>query len=158
MNFFKKLFGKNKASHDCCGGSGADTNSVDFGLSDDSLKIIKSIDEKIVVGKIIEKRDHQDPKMTKVKVCQVDFGTDKKQILCGGTNTYEGQIVVVAMVGAKLSEDFEISEREIRGELSSGMICARSELGITDTQEEKGEIWELPKSLEGKLGTALNQL
>jgi len=102
---------------------------------------------------------HPDPKMTKVRVTKTLVGPDQEeQILCGGVNLEEGDVVAVATVGTKLSEDFEIGVREIRGVESRGMICSRGELGITEVEAEKGGIWKLPANFESKLGQKLKDL
>ena len=126
MNFFKKLFGAQKSNKGCCCCCGPKL------LSETDAAILKNTDERIVVGKIHEIKAHPDPKVTKVRVTQTEIAPGKtEQILCGGVNIAEGAYVPVATVGAKLSEDFEIGERAIRGEVSRGMICSREELGLS---------------------------
>ena len=157
LQFFKKLFASNKeSSAGCCGGGCCHASQVTLDIPDSDHAILAGISESIVIGKIIGKRDHKDEKVTKVKVCEVDVGGRTEQILCGGTNADEGKIVPVALVGTKLSEDFEIGERDIRGEISRGMICAKNELGL-EQSEPDGVIWELPSQLESKLGAPLRK-
>jgi len=149
--FIKKLFGKSKPS--CCG------QNCQLHLTDEDKAVMKNIDPKIVVGKIHAIASHPDEKVTKVRVTQTEVAPGvTEQILCGGVNIEEGAIIAVATVGAKLSEDFEIGERKIRGEMSRGMICARAELNLSLNGEEKAQIWILPNSLESKIGTPLKDL
>ena len=55
----------------------------------------------IVVGKILEVNPH--PDADKLKVCIVDIGEQKPvQIVCGGSNLYEGEMVVVSKPGAEV--------------------------------------------------------
>lgn len=129
---------------------------VELDIPESDHAILAKVSNSVVIGKLVEKRDHKDEKVTKVKVCQVDLGGTTEQILCGGTNTREGQIVAVATVGTALSEDFVIGERDIRGEMSRGMICAKGELGL-EQPEPDGTIWDLPQSLESKLGQPINK-
>ena len=168
LNFLKGLFGGKSEegttkSSGCCGGSsccGGETKTVapvDLGISDNDLSKLGLIDERVVVGKIISIRPHKSEKMTKVKVTECDLGNGQtEQILCGGANIAEGQIVPVATIGSDLGGGFVIGEREIRGEVSRGMICARQEIGLTEVETEKGGIWIMPESLESKLGTPVS--
>lgn len=166
LSFIKNIFGpKNPPSNGgccgkpsgCCGGKTG--RRVDLGLEDEDLRKLGLVDEKVVIGKIIKIEPHSDPKVTKVQVTQCDLGEGRiEQVLCGGTNIEVGMIVPVATVGADLGNDFIISERAIRGEMSHGMICAQAELGLSGADETKGSIWALPSILEPVLGAPINQL
>ena len=99
--------------------------------------------DNVVVGKVKECIDH--PDSDHLHVCQVDVGTDTRQIVCGAPNVKAGLKVIVALPGAKLPK-IEIKKGSIRGEESLGMICALCELGLEEETEEnynKG-IHELP--------------
>lgn len=123
------------------------------------MNVLKNLDERIVVGKVLEVTPHPDPSITKVRVTRTDLGNGTtEQILCGGTNLEAGFIVPVATIGAKLSEDFEIGVRKIANVESRGMICARAELGLSPNGEQKGEIWSLPEEAEKYLGKCLREL
>ncbi|MCK5460858.1 hypothetical protein KAI58_02645 [Candidatus Gracilibacteria bacterium] len=155
INFFKKLFRKllYRKKKGCLDGE------VLLNLEGEDKKIVQNLDARIVVGKILEIKKHPDPKITKVKITKCDLGGGKtEQILCGGTNIKEGLIVPIATVGSQLSQDFIIGEREIRGIVSRGMICARAELGVSTAGEEKGQIWELSSQMEFFLGKSLNKV
>lgn len=164
FNFLKKIFGKDNTcgSSHCCGGDSCSSIldiKKDLNLTNEDLKILSNLDSKIVIGKVQELADHSDPKITKVKVSKTEISSGKiEQILCGGVNLQAGDTVAVATVGAKLSEDFEIGIRDIRGEESRGMICARSELGLSPADEKKGEIWQLPEDYQMLLGKSLKDL
>ena len=55
----------------------------------------------IVVGKILEVKEH--PDADKLRVCMVDIGEDEpKQIVCGGSNLYEGELVVISKPGSEV--------------------------------------------------------
>ena len=154
MNFFKKLFGIKNAPTSCssCGGNKNIFSEID-------AAILKNVDEKIVVGKVISVSAHPDPKITKVRVTQTEIAPGKvEQILCGGVNIKSGAYVPVATVGTKLSEDFEIGEREIRGAVSRGMICSREELGLNKNDEPDHGIWILGDEFADKLGISMCKL
>ncbi len=117
-------------------------NSI--GLEVDSVEEIR-IASGVVVGKVLEKVKH--PDADKLNVCQVDIGKEVVQIVCGAKNVDAGQIVPVAVVGCKLSEDFKIKKAKLRGVESNGMICSSTEIslpklndGILPLDESLGEL------------------
>lgn len=156
--FLKNIFGGSKKTS-CCGGGCCGSEMVELEISDTDKTALKAAPDSIVVGKITAITAHPDPKVTKVRVTQCDLGNgETEQILCGGANIAEGQIVAVAKIGTDLGGGFVISERDIRGEVSRGMICARQEIGMAEIESEKGGIWPMAETLESKLGTPVNQL
>ena len=90
----------------------------------------------IVVGKILSVNPH--PNADLLRICMVDIGKDEPvQIVCGGSNLYEGEKVVVSLPGAKVvwhgeGEPVEIKETKMRGEASYGMICGAEEVYLND--------------------------
>jgi len=98
-----------------------------IGLEVDSLDKIR-IPKNVVIGKVLTCEKH--PDADKLNVCEVDIGSETKQIICGAKNVCEGQHVVVSKVGAILPNGMEIKEVKLRGMDSSGMICSSEELGL----------------------------
>ena len=99
------------------------------------VEAVEEVKEKfhdIVVGKILEVKNH--PNADKLRVCMVDIGeSNPVQIVCGGSNLYEGEFVVVSKPGAEVvwhgeGEPVKITETKMRGESSYGMICAAEEV------------------------------
>lgn len=90
----------------------------------------------IVVGKITAVNAH--PNADKLRVCMVDIGeAEDVQIVCGGSNLYEGEKVVVSKPGAEVywhgeSELMKIKETKMRGVASYGMICGAEEVYLED--------------------------
>ena len=98
----------------------------------------------IVVGKILEVKPH--PNADKLRICITDIGEDKPvQIVCGGSNLYEGELVVVSKPGSEVvwhgeGEPVKIKETKMRGVDSYGMICNCDEVYLdkffpTDDEE-----------------------
>lgn len=90
----------------------------------------------IVVGKITSVEAH--PNADKLRVCMVDIGeAEDIQIVCGGSNLYEGEKVVVSKPGAEVYwhgeiELMNIKETKMRGVASYGMICGAEEVYLED--------------------------
>ncbi len=105
-------------------------NSI--GLEVDSIDEV-SIPSKVVVAKVLECEKH--PDADKLNICQVDIGSEVKQIVCGAKNVATGQMVAAAIVGADLGNNFVIKEAKLRGVDSHGMICGSSEIGLPKTND-----------------------
>ncbi|HDL86369.1 MAG TPA: phenylalanine--tRNA ligase subunit beta, partial [Candidatus Acetothermia bacterium] len=58
-------------------------------------------------------------------------------------------------VGGELPGGFKISERQLRGVTSHGMICSKAELGL---EAKSDGIWNFDDSLDLPLGTDINEL
>ena len=114
---------------------------------------IESIEEQgadlkgpLVVGKVLsieELSEHKKP----IRFVGLDVGEKKtRYVICGARNFKVNDLVVVALPGALLPGDFNISARETYGKISDGMICSAKEIGISD--EHAGII----VLQEGKIG------
>lgn len=88
--------------------------------------------EGVVIGRIEEIVPH--PNADKLQVTKVTTGGDTLHtIVCGAPNISIGDYVPVILPGATLpNSDFTIERREIRGQVSEGMLCSAKELGISD--------------------------
>jgi len=84
--------------------------------------------EKVVVGRIIEMQNH--PNADKLKVCKVDVGGETVQVVTGAPNVRTGDLIPLALVGAKLPGG-EIKAATFRGVESYGMMCSMEELNLT---------------------------
>ena len=103
----------------------------------------------IIVGKILEVNEH--PNADKLRVCKVDIGeVEPKQIVCGGSNLYPNEMVVVCKPGAEVywhgeSELMKIKDSKVRGVDSYGMICGAEEVYLENIfpAKEEDEIVDL---------------
>ena len=117
----------------------------------------------IVVGKILEVKKH--PNADRLKICITDIGESKPvQIVCGGSNLYKDEYVVVSKPGAEViwhgeGEPVKIEETKMRGESSYGMICAAPEVYLSDffSSENETEIVDL-KSIDCKPGDKISDI
>jgi phenylalanyl-tRNA synthetase beta chain len=113
---------------------------TDCGLEVEELSRWESVKgglEGIVIGQVIEVSRH--PNADKLTLTKVDTGSGEPlSIVCGAPNVAAGKKVVVAPVGTTLyngDEPWQIKHAKIRGEESSGMICAEDELGLGSSHE-----------------------
>ena len=106
--------------------------------------VIKTNIDNVVIGEVKTCVDH--PDSDHLHICEVNVGSDTRQIVCGAPNVKAGIKVIVALPGAKLPGG-EIKKGSIRGQESNGMICALCELGLEEDNEEnyKKGIHVLPK-------------
>ncbi|NMC48111.1 MAG: phenylalanine--tRNA ligase subunit beta, partial [Desulfovibrio sp.] len=85
----------------------------------------------VVVGHVLTRDPH--PDADKLSLCTVDVGgPEVLSIVCGAPNVAAGQHVPVALIGAALPNGMTIKKSRIRGQLSCGMICSESELGLSE--------------------------
>ncbi|MBQ3816375.1 MAG: phenylalanine--tRNA ligase subunit beta, partial [Clostridia bacterium] len=83
----------------------------------------------VVVGKVLDIHRHENS--DHLHVCQIDIGKEVLQIVTGAQNVSKGDLVPVAVVGARLS-GHEMTKVNMRGVDSYGMLCSGGELGLTD--------------------------
>ncbi len=109
------------------------------GLEVDGITAAGSEFTGVIVAQIISAIPH--PNADKLQVCQVSDGRDTYQVVCGASNARTGIKVAYATVGARLSGNIRISKAKLRQVESFGMLCAASELQLS---EDHAGIMELP--------------
>lgn len=83
------------------------------------------------------------PNADRLRVCNVNTGTEVLQVVCGAPNARAGMKGVFAKSGVKIPRDnFELKKSNIRGVESNGMLCSASELKLG---EDADGIIELPQ-------------
>lgn len=86
--------------------------------------------EGVVVGRVLDIRDH--PDADTLILVKADVGEGPRDIVCGARNFAVGDLVPVALPGARLPGGLGIERRTVRGETSDGMLCSPRELEISD--------------------------
>jgi len=95
---------------------------------------VESIEERyayldtVVVGRISEVAAH--PNADKLKVCQVEAGSNTYQVVCGAPNAAVGMLAPLALGGTLLPEGTVVTKNVLRGQISEGMLCSQSELHL----------------------------
>lgn len=109
------------------------------GLEVDSVDSpCKEFDD-VVVARIESIEPH--PDADKLRVCQVNDGTQMHQVVCGAANAAAGLVAPLARVGATLEAGFKIKKAKLRGVESHGMLCGADELGLSEVRDG---LMELP--------------
>ncbi|MBV8064566.1 MAG: phenylalanine--tRNA ligase subunit beta [Actinobacteria bacterium] len=81
------------------------------------------------VGRVLTAEKH--PNADRLQLTTVDVGDGKvAQIVCGAWNFGAGATVAVALPGATLPNGVTLERRELRGEMSEGMILAEDEVDL----------------------------
>ncbi|MBI4775530.1 MAG: phenylalanine--tRNA ligase subunit beta [Deltaproteobacteria bacterium] len=86
--------------------------------------------DRVVVARILEIMPH--PNADKLRICRVDLGNERLDVVCGAPNIAEGQRVPLALEGAVLPSGVRVRKAQIRGVNSAGMICSEVELQVGD--------------------------
>ncbi|HEY7004355.1 MAG TPA: phenylalanine--tRNA ligase subunit beta [Gaiellaceae bacterium] len=81
------------------------------------------------VGHVLEAEKH--PDADRLQLTSVDVGEERPySIVCGAWNFGAGAKVAVALPGATLPNGLTLERRELRGQVSEGMILAEDELDL----------------------------
>ena len=85
----------------------------------------------VVVGRVLSMVRH--PNSDHMWICQVDVGRDEPvQIVTGAWNVHVGDLVPAALHKSTLPGGKKIEKGKLRGEVSNGMLCGLSELGLDE--------------------------
>ncbi|MBM3952503.1 MAG: phenylalanine--tRNA ligase subunit beta [Rhodospirillales bacterium] len=87
-----------------------------------------------VVARIDAATPH--PNADRLKVCTVDTGSEKLQVVCGAANARAGLVGVFAPAGSYVpGTGVHLKKAAIRGVDSNGMMLSERELGLSDEHE-----------------------
>ncbi|HUD36826.1 MAG TPA: phenylalanine--tRNA ligase subunit beta [Streptosporangiaceae bacterium] len=104
------------------------------GLEIEGLEYVGQDVSGLVVARVLEIEElagHKKP----IRYCRVLTGEqpdEQRWVICGATNFAVGDLVALALPGAKLPGGVEIGARKAYGKLSDGMICSAAEMAIGD--------------------------
>ncbi|MGE3262794.1 MAG: phenylalanine--tRNA ligase subunit beta [Bacteriovoracia bacterium] len=112
------------------------------GLEVEALESLAKGLEKVVVGQILERKQH--PNADRLSLTVIDVGGPAKlEIVCGAQNIAAGQKIPVAMIGAHLPNGMDIKAAKIRNVASSGMLCSLDELMLPKEWQSEDGIYQL---------------
>ncbi|MEZ5571427.1 MAG: phenylalanine--tRNA ligase subunit beta [Halioglobus sp.] len=120
------------------------------GLEVDAIDDVSAVFTGVVVAEIVGTRPH--PDADKLRICQVNIGTESLQVVCGAPNARVGLRAPLACINAELPGGIKIKRSKLRGVESQGMLCAAQELGLSTAADG---LMELPT--DAPLGSDLRQ-
>ena len=104
------------------------------------------------VAHVVSAEKH--PDADRLKVCIVDTGSEKVQVVCGAPNAKTGMKAIFAPSGAYIpGTDTTLKKGKIRGQESNGMLVSEREMGLSDEHEG---IIDLPE--ETAIGKAFTEI
>jgi phenylalanyl-tRNA synthetase beta chain len=124
----------------------------------EGIEDLSNMFEHIVVGRIKRIKPH--PNADRLQIAETSIGKGKLlEIVCGGTNIYEGMYAPVALEGALVKwhgegEFVKLKPAKVRGVLSEAMLCAGEEIGL---ESKEDGIYDL-KGLDVKEGMPLSKV
>lgn len=107
----------------------------------------------LIVGRIDQTRPIENS--THLKIAIVNVGKKDYQIVTGAPNVKQGQLVVLALPGARLFDGKKIEATDLDGEISQGMLVSLQEIGFDDSiapKKHEAGIYVFPDDGEVKPG------
>jgi len=105
-----------------------------IGLEIEAIEHVGADISGLVVARVLEIDElsgHKKP----IRYCRVLTGErpdEQRWVICGATNFAVGDLVALALPGARLPGGIEIGARRAYGKLSDGMICSAAEMALGD--------------------------
>lgn len=104
---------------------------AELGFEVDAIESVGSPLDGVVVARVLATEPH--PDADRIQLVQVDRGDGEAlQVCCGAFNMSPGDLVPLATVGTTMPGGMEIAAREMRGQMSNGMLCSAAELGVSE--------------------------
>jgi len=123
-NWLKEFVGFNKSANELA----KDLNLKSVAVEE----VIQKIDDNIIIGEVLAIKLH--PNADRLSIVTVNNNREILQIVCGAKNFKVGDKVPLAQIGARIG-DIEITEAQIRGVKSYGMLCSERELNLSNAHE-----------------------
>lgn len=104
------------------------------GLEVDAISPVSGEFNHVIVAEVVKTKPH--PDADKLTLCEVNANLEETlSVVCGASNVRPGLKVALAMIGAHLPNGLIIKESKLRGQLSQGMLCSSTELGLSEYSE-----------------------
>jgi phenylalanyl-tRNA synthetase beta chain len=104
-----------------------------LGFKPESIEALPIEFSGVVVARATDVRAH--PDADRIRIVDVDTGSQQVTVVCGAWNFEAGAVVAYAPPGSTLAGELTVGEKKIRGIDSPGMIASERELGLSDEHE-----------------------
>lgn len=111
------------------------------GLEVEDLRPVFGYLERVVVSRVMEAAPLDGS--AHLKLCRV-VADRERQVVCGAPNVAAGQLLPLALEGARLPSGKQVEVARLAGQLSEGMLCSEAELGLG---EDAAGVMVLPENL-----------
>jgi phenylalanyl-tRNA synthetase beta chain len=87
-----------------------------------------------ITAEVVEAKQH--PDADRLRVCQVNTGTEVIEVVCGAPNARTGLRGVFAALGTTIpGTGITLKQTKIRGVTSNGMLLSEREMGLSDNHD-----------------------
>ncbi len=125
---------------------------TDIGLEVEGIDDPNKVYAPFKVAHVVSAEQH--PDADRLRVCMVDTGTEKVQVVCGAPNARTGMKAIFAPAGSFVpGTELLLKKGKIRGQESNGMLVSEREMGLSD---EHNGIIDLPE--DAKVGTPFTEI
>ncbi len=104
------------------------------GLEVEGITSVSETMKKVLVGKVSEFAEI--PKKPQARLCKVDIGNSVVTVVTNSKSLSVGDVVVVALSGAKLFDGSVVEAKRVFDQDSQGVLCCERELGISDDNSQ----------------------
>jgi phenylalanyl-tRNA synthetase beta chain len=104
---------------------------AELGMAPEAIEYVEAEAAGVVIGRVAEISEIEGAK--RIRKVVVDYGSGQSEVVCGAWNFSEGDMVPLALPGARVAGlEGPLEARRVMGVLSQGMMCSGRELGISE--------------------------
>ncbi len=103
------------------------------GLEVDGAEPVAPSLDGVIVARVTALSPH--PNADKLRIVELDTGSDPQSVVCGAHNVRDGRCFPLATLGTVMPDGMKLKPVKLRGVASSGMLCSARELGLADSAD-----------------------
>jgi len=111
------------------------------GLKVEAVDEVGDLDAAIRVARLEAVERH--PEADRLSVCRLDLGGERRTVVSAAPGLAAGQLVAVALAGARLPDGRVVEAATVRGVASDGVLCSEHDLDLGDDATRALELPDL---------------